>query len=67
MVSLEFPEKAVFFVDEDFNRIGKTHLGLPIYSPQNCPEGLPILLPLREDLALDLLKRLPVLQKWIVF
>ena len=29
---------ASFFVDEDPNRIGKSHLGLPIYHPREVPE-----------------------------
>lgn len=28
-----------FFVDEDMNRIGSTHLGLPIVSPADVPRG----------------------------
>ena len=30
---------ACFFVDEDPNRIGQSHLGLPILSPQSVPKG----------------------------
>ncbi|MBU3666409.1 MAG: class I SAM-dependent methyltransferase [Chthoniobacterales bacterium] len=31
--------KTQFFVDEDTNRIGSTHLGLPIMSPADVPRG----------------------------
>jgi hypothetical protein len=31
--------KTQFFVDEDTNRIGSTHLGLPIVSPAGVPRG----------------------------
>ena len=34
----ELHGKVVFFVDEDPNRIGKAHLGCPIYHPKDIPE-----------------------------
>ena len=44
-------DRAAFFVDEDSNRIGKDHLGRPIYSVEQAPIGLPILMPIRQDIA----------------
>jgi len=40
-----------FFVDEDSNRIGNYHLGMPIFSIQQAPPDLPILMPIRRDIA----------------
>ncbi len=33
-----------FFVDEDRQRSGKTHLGVPIVTPEDAPPGLPVFL-----------------------
>ena len=33
------PDAVKFFVDEDPQRVGRTHLGLPILSPHDVPEG----------------------------
>ena len=51
--------KVSFFVDEDVNRIGRTHLGKPIYSPNNIQMDSTnnILMPLREDIASKICKR----------
>lgn len=51
-------EKVKFFVDEDANRIGRQHMGLPIYSPQDAPRELAILMPLRADIAGSVCSRL---------
>jgi 2-polyprenyl-3-methyl-5-hydroxy-6-metoxy-1,4-benzoquinol methylase len=51
-------EKVKFFVDEDANRIGRQHMGLPIHSPQDAPRNLPILMPLRADIAASVGARL---------
>ena len=37
-------EKAGFFVDEDRQRTSKTHMGLPVYAPEEVPSGEPIFL-----------------------
>jgi len=44
-------EKVTFFVDEDANRIGRRHMGLPIHGPGDAPQNVPILMPLRSDIA----------------
>jgi len=50
--------KATFFVDEDVNRIGKTHLGKPIYGPNDIQlDGKNILMPFRKDIASKICKR----------
>jgi 2-polyprenyl-3-methyl-5-hydroxy-6-metoxy-1,4-benzoquinol methylase len=51
-------EKVKFFVDEDANRIGRQHMGLPIHSPQDAPADLAILMPLRADIAASVRARL---------
>lgn len=50
--------KVAFFVDEDSNRIGNEHLGKPIFSIEQAPKGLPILMPIRRDIALAVKGRL---------
>ena len=40
-------ERVHFFVDEDPNRVGRTHLGKPIYSPAQTPGDMDILVPMR--------------------
>lgn len=47
-----------FFVDEDPNRIGKSHLGIPIISIETAPPHIPILMPIRRDIALAIISRL---------
>ncbi len=52
-----------FFVDEDPNRIGRRHLGKPILSPEQAPEGCAVLLALVPTVARivgERLKQLPV-------
>jgi SAM-dependent methyltransferase len=51
-------ERVKFFVDEDANRIGRQHMGLPIHSLQDAPRNLPILMPLRYDIAASVVARL---------
>jgi len=48
----------VCFVDEDPHRIGRVHMGLPVHSPQGAPQALPILVPLRADIAQAVSQRL---------
>lgn len=47
-----------FFVDEDINRTGRTHMGYPIYSPNDAPLGSVLLMPLRPDIATAVAQRL---------
>jgi SAM-dependent methyltransferase len=55
-------EKVAFFVDEDANRIGRRHMGLVILSPQQAPRDVPILMPLRADIAASVSARLSLTQ-----
>jgi len=49
---------ARFFVDEDLNRVGKTHLGRPIVSPAAVPEGATVFVALPQPLAASVAERL---------
>lgn len=40
-----------FFLDEDQHRVGRQHMGLPIYAPGSSPDKLPVMIPLRADIA----------------
>ena len=40
-----------FFVDEDPHRIGQTHLGRPVYSPEQVPPGSAVYLALTPEVA----------------
>jgi SAM-dependent methyltransferase len=51
-------DKVGFFVDEDANRIGRRHMGHPIYSPSNAPKKSALLMPLRADIAISVARRL---------
>jgi SAM-dependent methyltransferase len=51
-------EKVRFFVDEDANRIGRKHMGLPIHSPEDAPRDSAILMPLHADTANSVFARL---------
>jgi len=46
-----------FFIDEDTNRIGRSHMGRPIFSPADTPKGSTILVPLRADIARAVARR----------
>ena len=46
-----------FFVDEDCNRIGRNHLGYPIYDPTMAPKGSSILMPFQLSTAASIAKR----------
>lgn len=54
---------ARFFVDEDSNRVGKTHLGRPIVSPADVPAGATIFVALPQPLAGNVAERLQRLGK----
>lgn len=49
--------KVEFFVDEDRNRIGRSHLSHPIYHPVHAPKGSQILVPMRADIAVAIARR----------
>ena len=49
---------AQFFVDEDQNRIGKSHLGRPILAPAGVPSGATVFVPLPDPLAAQVAGRL---------
>lgn len=51
-------DRVHFFVDEDPNRIGRTHLGKPIYSPDQAPGDMEILMPMRPEVATVIAARL---------
>ena len=46
-----------FFVDEDPARIGGTHLGLPIHKVEAVPSGSSVLMPMRPDIAANIVSR----------
>jgi SAM-dependent methyltransferase len=47
----ELRESVRFFVDEDVQRAGKNHMGIPIYLPQNVPNGSHVYLALTPGIA----------------
>jgi SAM-dependent methyltransferase len=47
-----------FFVDEDPNKIGRTHLGHPILAPADVPSGVPVLLAFPSAQAITVRTRL---------
>jgi SAM-dependent methyltransferase len=49
--------RASFFVDEDRNRIGRTHMDRPIYAPLKAPDDATIFVPLRADIASAIARR----------
>jgi SAM-dependent methyltransferase len=51
-------DRVKFFVDEDPNRLGRTHLGKPIYSPTQAPGHIDILMPMRQEVATVIAARL---------
>jgi hypothetical protein len=54
----ELQGKVAFFVDEDPNRIGKIHLGFPIYHPKDIPENSFVFIPFCSEQANRIKKRL---------
>ena len=51
-------DRVDFFVDEDPNRVGRTHLGKPIYSPAQAPGDMDILMPMQPEGATVIAARL---------
>lgn len=47
-----------FFVEEDANRWGQEHLGLPIVAPRDIPEGAVVLMPFPSKVARAIAERL---------
>lgn len=47
-----------FFVDEDPNRIGRTHMGKPIYHPEDVPKGSNVFIALPWKVANSICQRL---------
>jgi SAM-dependent methyltransferase len=47
-----------FFVDEDPQRIGRNHMGLPILRPSDIPEGAHVFVPLIPEVASTIARRL---------
>lgn len=55
-------KKVTFFVDEDVNRIGRTHMGKPIYDPMNKQiRDTKIIAPFRKDIGKKISLRYPML------
>jgi SAM-dependent methyltransferase len=51
-------DRVSFFVDEDTNRIGRSHLGRPIFAPSEVDENMDILMPMRPEVAMAIAARL---------
>ena len=54
-------ERVQFFVEEDPNRIGRTHMGRPILSPAQAPSGAVVFLALVPSIASSIRERLKYL------
>jgi SAM-dependent methyltransferase len=54
----ELEGRIAFFVDEDPNRIGRTHLHLPIYGPHEVPAGRDVYVPLPPEMSASVALRL---------
>jgi 2-polyprenyl-3-methyl-5-hydroxy-6-metoxy-1,4-benzoquinol methylase len=54
----QLEDKVSFFVDEDINRLGKTHLGKPIISPSEIPNDSKVFLALAPSVASVIFNRL---------
>jgi hypothetical protein len=50
--------KVKFYIDEDTNKVGNTHLRLPIYSLADAPASITILMPIRRDISLVIKSRI---------
>ena len=57
-MAMEVGDSISFFIDEDINRIGGFHLGLPIKDIKEVAENHPMVIPMKPDLAKLLAKRL---------
>ena len=54
----ELEGNVAFFVDEDPNRIGRTHLGRPIISPAEVPDNVKVIIPAPEPIKKEIEKKL---------
>src|SRR6202034_98872 len=54
----ELGDQVSFFVDEDPQRAGKSHLGIPIVLPEQAPEDSLVFVALPESLAGTVISRL---------
>jgi SAM-dependent methyltransferase len=54
----QIEHKAKFFVDEDPNRIGRSHMGIPILTPSEVRDGATVIIPLPEIVAKPIIERL---------
>ena len=54
----ELEEKVTLFVDEDPDRIGNIHMGIPIKSVKDILSSDCIVVPLRKDIADSIIDRL---------
>lgn len=59
-------DKVSFFVDEDKDRIGRLHMGKTIYSSLEIPQGFPVFVPLRADIAKSIEERLAGLAEFVI-
>jgi SAM-dependent methyltransferase len=59
----ELDRAAEFFVDEDQNRVGRTHLGRPILAPKDLPADSTVLVALPQPWAGQVAERLGRLQR----
>jgi SAM-dependent methyltransferase len=50
-------EKVQFFIDEDPQKIGNEHLGIPIISISAVPKGSTIILPFRQDVSSNIVHK----------
>ncbi len=53
-----FPERALFFIDDDPARIGSKHLSLPIYPVDDAPKDIPLVIALIDEIAVKVGDRL---------
>ena len=57
-LAAELQERITFFVDEDPNRVGRTFMDRPVYSPPAVPAGSHVFVALPYLLATDICRRL---------
>ena len=58
----EIDHQTRFFVDEDPNRVGRTHLGKPILAPKQIPDGACVYIPLPKLLVEGVRRRVAAIQ-----
>lgn len=60
-LAASYPAAVSFFVDEDLQRVGKNHCGLPVYSPDKTPAGSIVYLATPRGIAEKISARLSAL------